>query len=45
LELSGAVSRAFMARWDRKYLEKVTKAGMSMRMYERCVDDSNQIAI
>ena len=44
LELTGAVSPAFMARWDRIYLEKVKKAGMSMRMYERYVDDSNQIA-
>ena len=44
LELTGAVSRAFMARWDRLYLKKVKKAGMKMMLYERYVDDSNQMA-
>ena len=45
LELTGAVSRPFMIRWDRLYLEKVRKAGVTMRMYERYIDDSNQIAV
>ena len=44
LELTGAVSRPFMMRWDRLYLKKVRKAGMIMEMYERYVDDSNQVA-
>ena len=33
-----------MARWDRLYKEKVARAGITMHMYERYVDDSNQIA-
>ena len=45
LELTGAVSRAFMARWDRLYLEKVRKAGGDMKLFERYVDDSNQIGV
>ena len=45
LELTGAVSRAFMKRWDRLYLEKVKKAGVRMMVYERYVDDSNQVAV
>ena len=45
LELTGAVSRAFMWRWDRMYLERVRKAGIKMPMYERYVDDSNQVAV
>ena len=44
LELTGAVSRAFMKRWDRLYLEKAKKAGIKMKLYERYVDDSNQVA-
>ena len=44
LELTGAVSRAFMARWDKLYLERVQNAGMVMKVYERYVDDSNQVA-
>ena len=32
LELTGAVSRPFMARWDRLYLEKVKQAGGKMMM-------------
>ena len=44
LELTGAVSRPFMARWDRMYVENVERAGMKMLLYERYVDDSNQIA-
>ena len=43
LELTGAVSRPFMARWDRLYLERVQQAGGEMLMYERYVDDSNQL--
>ena len=35
LELTGAVSRAFMARWDRMYQEKVANAGIEMTTYER----------
>ena len=45
LELTGALSRPFMARWDRSYLERVRKAGIEMLLYERYVDDSNQAAI
>ena len=33
-----------MWRWDRLYLEKVQRAGLRMALYERYVDDSNQIA-
>jgi hypothetical protein len=44
LELTGAVSRAFKWRWDRLYLEKIKKAKLRMRLYERYVDDSNQVA-
>ena len=44
LELTGAVSRAFMWRWDRMYLERAREAGIEMSLYERYVDDSNQIA-
>ena len=44
LELTGAVSRPFMMRWDRIYLERVRMAGMKMLLYERFVDDSNQLA-
>ena len=43
LELTGAVSRPFMARYDRMYLERVKQAGLDMELYERYVDDSNQI--
>ena len=45
LELTGAVSRPFMAKWDRLYLEKAKKAGVEMKLYERYVDDSNQVGI
>ena len=45
LELTGAVSRPFMARWDRMYLDRVRKAGVKMLLYERYVDDSNQMAV
>ena len=33
-----------MIRWDRIYLESVRKAGVEMALYERYVDDSNQIS-
>ena len=45
LELTGAVSRPFMLRWDHLYKANVSKAGMNLQMYERYVDDSNQVAI
>ena len=44
LELTGAVSRPFMMLWDRVYLKMVKNAGLNMRLYERYVDDSNQVA-
>ena len=44
LELTGAVSRPFMMRWDKLYLKRVKSAGIKMRMYDRYVDDSNQAA-
>ena len=44
LELTGAVSRVFMWRWDRMYLERAKEAGIKMSLYERYVDDSNQVA-
>ena len=45
LELTGAVSRPFMARWDRMYKDKVNRLGIKMLLFERYVDDSNQVAI
>ena len=45
LELTGAVARPFMLRWDYLYKISVRKAGMNLKMYERYVDDSNQVAI
>ena len=45
LELTGAVSRAVMWRWDKMYLKRVKKAGIKMLLYERYVDDSNQVAM
>ena len=44
LELTGAVSMPFMLRWDKVYLEKVKKAGLKMMLYERYIDDSQQVA-
>ena len=35
LELTGAVSRAFMKKWDRLYLERVRQAGIVVKVYER----------
>ena len=45
LELTGAVARPFMLRWDHLYKTSVRTAGLEMPMYERYVDDSNQVAI
>ena len=51
LELTGAVSRPFMLRWDTLYRENLKKASqdidldLDLVMYERYVDDSNQLAI
>ena len=45
LELTGAVSRPFMLRWDYLYKTNARKAGMEIKMYERYVDDSNQVVI
>ena len=44
LELTGALHRPFMFYWDRLYLEEVAKAGITMHLYERYVDDSQQLA-
>ena len=45
LELTGAVARPFMMKWDKLYLERVRKAGLEMKFYERYIDDSNQAAV
>ena len=45
LELTGAVARPFMLRWDKMYLANLKKAGMEMELYERYVDDSDQVAV
>ena len=45
LELTGAVARPFMLRWDHLYKASVRKAGLVMPVYERYVDDSNQVAV
>ena len=45
LELTGAASRAFMWRWDRLYMKNAKKAGIDILLYERYVDDSNQVAV
>ena len=34
-----------MLRWDHLYKSNVSKAGMNLQMYERYVDDSNQVAL
>jgi hypothetical protein len=44
LELTIAESRPFLFRWDRIYLDNVKKNGVKMAVYERYVDESNQIA-
>ena len=45
LELTGAVARPFMLRWDAMYRDKLSKAGhdIDLVLYERYVDDSNQV--
>ena len=45
LELTGAVSRAFMMMWDELYLRAVEDEGLVMLLYYRYVDDSNQIVL
>ena len=45
LELTGAASRAFMWRWDKMYKKNARTAGIDILLYERYVDDSNQVAI
>jgi hypothetical protein len=45
LQLTGAVSRAYMMRWDKLYKKKVLRAGIDMLLYERYIDDSNQSAV
>ena len=45
LELTGAVARPFMLMYDDLYKMSVRKAGMSLMMYERYIDDSNQVAV
>ena len=47
LELTGAVSRAFMPRWDKMYKDSVAKAWIRMSTYERYVYvvDSNQVVV
>ena len=46
LELTGAVARPFMLlMYDDLYLKSVQKAGIEMLMYERYIDDSNQVAV
>ena len=44
LELTGAVNRPFMMSWDLRYLNMVRESGMTMKMFKRYVDDSNQAA-
>ena len=43
LELTGAVHRPFMRRWDNLYLKKINEAGMKLLVYKRYVDDSDQV--
>ena len=33
-----------MQKWDRNYLKLIKAAGIDMKLYERYVDDSNQVA-
>ena len=43
LELSCAIHRPFMMRFDRLFLIKVQAAGLNMLLYERYVDDTNEV--
>ena len=45
LELTGAVSRAVMLKWDKMYLRRIKKADIKILLNERYVDDSNQMAM
>ena len=45
LELTGAVARPFMLRYDDLYKTRVREAGLDLMLYERYIDDSNQVAI
>ena len=45
LELTTSVSRPFMMKWDRLYLDRIKKVGLEMKFYEHYVDDSNQVAV
>ena len=44
-ELTEAVSKAVMWRWDKIYVKRVKKAGIKILLYKRYVDDSNQVAM
>ena len=43
VELSCALHRPVMMRWDKLFLSDVKKAGMNMCSYDRYVDDSDEI--
>ena len=45
MELTGAVARPFMLMYDDLYKKRVRKAGIEIKMYERYIDDSNQVAV
>ena len=45
LELTGAVARPFMLMYDNLYKKRVQQAGIQLMMYERYIDDSNQVAV
>ena len=44
LTLTGVLARVFMMSWDKRYVRAVMFAGLTLKMYGRYVDDSNQIA-
>ena len=44
LELTGAVASPFMLMYAVMYKNNVRKAGMKLMIYERYIDDSNQVA-
>ena len=39
-ELTGEISRIYMLRWDRKFLTKLRRLGLSPYIYTRYVDDT-----
>ena len=45
LDGSGAIARVVMLWFDELYLDKVKSEGYNLVLYERYVDDSNQIAV